>query len=294
MPSVILLCSLITPLALAVGSGSLAVSIVPRTQQSVPQGAQRVPVLTIRLAASCAASVPVSAVTVRHSGLGSVADFLRVYVMDGEKRISATHAVPEKDALRIRLRAYALTACASRDLNVFADMASDAAAGGEHRFDLVTVDAKGSVEYSAQSSSSPASLRVTPSSTQFSVRIEFRPVLTPVYWGTDRIVARLLVSGGASADQEVTAMTFTNDGSARNADMQNLYMETSGHQQLSEPVPQMDGRTVRIVFDPPLKLPRNAAKLLHLRADVRASSSHTIEWTIDEPSDVEARTAGRR
>jgi hypothetical protein len=118
--------------------------------------------------------------------------------------------------------------------------------------------------------------------------------LTPVYWGTDRIVARLLLSGGSSADQEVTAITFTNDGSAHDADMQNIYMETSSHQQLSEPVAQMDGRTVRIVFDPPLKLQRNAAKLLHLRADVRASASHTIEWTIDEPSDVEARTAGRR
>lgn len=271
---------------------SVSVTVVPMgVQGSIPQGAQRVTVLTLRLQATCDADVPVTAVTVRHAGLGSVQDFLRVYVLDGYTRVSATATVPARDPLSLRLRHIIVPACGTKTLTLSADFASDALSGGEHRFDLVRVDARGDVQVGS-SSSSAANLRVTPHANQSSVELGFRPVLTDVSYGAHRIVSRMLVTGKVR-DQELLSITFTNDGSASNADLQNLFLETSSQDSLSNPVAQMDGRIVRITFSPPFLLRRNQAVMLQLRADVRASRTQTIQWTIEDPTDVVARELRR-
>jgi len=278
---------LVVPAAAA--APTLSVTVAVPVRQSVPQGAQRVPILTLLLAAPCGADRTVSSLTLRHAGLGAASDILRVYAMDGLKRISRTRSVPQRDPLVLRLSSVVVPSCGERTVSLFADFSRTAASGGEHRFSLTAVDAGGDATITeAPASATMPALNVTPHAGQPSVTAEMKPVLTSVSYGADRIVARLLLTGGKTADQRILAVTFTNDGSARNTDLRNLYLETASRTRLSIAAPQMDGKTVRLTLDPPLALGRNEVKLLQLRADVRASRTRTIQWTVEEPSDVEA------
>ena len=267
---------------------ALSVTILPLPAASaIPQGAQRVAVLNLRLQASCTAPVTISSLSITHSGLGAASDILRIYAFDGTIRRSRSVSVSSKDAMTLRLQNVTVPVCGTVTLIVDADFSRTAQSGGEHRFDLKALDANATVTI-GHIGASRSSQSVTPSANQATVTAEFRPVITDVSYGADKIVARLILTGGKDADQRVLSVTFTNDGSARNADLQNLYLETNGHARLTPSVAHMDGRTVTLMFDPPLLLSRNQSIFVQLRADVRASRTHTIQWLIEEPSDIQA------
>jgi hypothetical protein len=266
---------------------SLFVTVTPVDRGSVPLGAQRIPVSALHLQASCTGDVHISSLTVKHAGLGNASDILRVYVMQDGKRISRALSVSAKNSVMLRINT-TVAACKTSDVGLFMDLSKTAEAGSEHRFDVLSLQADGSVVLQKGTSAPP--LRVTPSSPEPSLQVDFRPVLTDVSYGDGRILARVLLTG-TQADQRILSITFTNDGSAAKSDLQNLYLETADRTRLSKPVPQMDGKTVHIDLVPPLILGRGESKLLYLRGDVRASRTHTIEWTIDLPSDISTELA---
>lgn len=276
---------------------TLTVSSAPNASvESIPQGAQRVPFLTLRLQASCDAPIAVSSLTLRHAGRGNATDILRAYASIGGTRWSRAVSVPARNPFTLRLRSVVVPACGEASIIVLADLSSSAQASGEHRFDVLSVGTQSGVaiQTSSSASSSPAALRVTPHATTPDVTSEFRSVLTSKEYGTARVVARFLLKGGRASDQNVLSITFTNDGSARNGDLQRLYLESSSQQRLSVPLAQMEGDTARITLTPPLPLRRNQSVLLQLRADVRASRTRTIDFVIEEPSDIELEEAGGR
>jgi hypothetical protein len=260
----------------------------------VPQGASRVPLLTVRLQAPCGRDIPVTALTIKHGGLGATSDFLRIYAMEGSDRKSAAQPLPSRGDLRLRLRNVTVPACGMTTLALLGDLSTTAQASGEHVFTVTgAATATGSVTVTTTANAASL-LRVAPKANQPSVTIEFKPILTSVYYGDARIVSRFLIKGGKTTDQVVQSITFTNDGSARDTDLRNLYVETSSRSRLTDIVPQLDGKMLRVTFSPPLSLSRNEEKMLQLRADVRASYTRTIDFTIDEPSDVEATEARGR
>lgn len=284
------LIALLAPLSAGAISPTLTVTPqTPAISGSVPQGAQRVPMLTVKMQASCAADIPVTSLTLMHGGLGDAADILRVYALSGIQRVTRVASVSARNPTILRLPAsFSVPACQSTTLTIVTDFSGGAATGGEHRLDLVSVVAAATTTILPSAATPRLPLSVTPHPSQPTITADFRPVTETQYYGANRLVARLLLTAGAGADQQISAITFFNDGTARDSDMQNLYLETASHVRVSDVAAHMDGRTVRITLNPPLLLERNDSKLLNLRADIRASRTHTIRWTIESPSDIEA------
>lgn len=293
-----LLSSLLVPasaLAALPGPPALTATVSVPAQGSIPQGAQRVSMLTVALQASCASDVAVSSLEVRHGGLGSVRDLSRLYLMEGGRRASRG-AVPNDQApTMLRLRGFTVDACGTRILTVAADFSASAAAAGEHRLTLeeVSADAPARAIAAAASSSSVPRATITPGASA-ELSIEFLPVRTSVTYGANRTLARLRLENDGRRAQSVLAITFTNDGSARDADLQNLALYNSAGERISATAEVLDGSILRLELDPALHLESRDEKVLELRGDVRASRKRTIEFTIEEPSDVEAVEARTR
>jgi len=275
-------------IAAAVLSSALSVTQTPTTIGSVPVGGSRIPMLTLTLQASCAAPVSIRTLTVHHKGMGATDDIERVYLLEGTTRISRA-AVLQRTTGEAILRPSKLTidACTTRTLQVAMDLSADAHAGAEHSIVLNGEDdiqSNGDVSVkTAASASVSAAPKNAGSVTYTEVPLATRNVL----FGKNRSLLRFSLKANTVA-QSVNAITFTNDGSARNTDLQNLALYTSNGQQVSESAISLDDDTVRIVFDPAFTIEKNATHLLTLRGDVTASKRRTIDLSVKEPSDIEA------
>ncbi len=293
----VLLSSLFLPasaLAALPGPPALTVAVVVPPQGSVPQGAQRVSMLTLTLEASCASDVAVAALDVRHGGLGNVRDLARVYLMEGDRRVSRAAVPSDKAATTLRFRSFTVSACESRVITVAADLSPSAAAAGEHRLALEEVRADAPVQIvSVPVVASVPRATVTPA-VAAQISIEFLPVRTSVTYGSNRTLARVRLENDGRRAQSVRAITFTNNGSARDADLQNLALYSSSGERISTSIDALDGSILRVNLDPTLSLESRDEKVLELRGDVRASRKRTIEFTVEEPSDVEVVEARTR
>lgn len=266
---------------------------------SVPLGAQRVVMLSVTLTASCGSDLPVQSLTFSHAGLGSPADIARVYALEGERRISRS-AVPDSrnGEVTIRLRSFVVPSCGTRTISVAVDMKPDAAAGGEHRLtlrhstDVAVASAQAAVRLETQAA--PALTLRTVGPSRGSLSAAFLPNLLPVNYGADRTLARFRLTADGEDDQQVAAMTLVNEGKARDGDLQHLFLADSDRRPLTPFLAALDGDRVRFVFDPPLIIGRNDQRVLVLHGDVRASRRRTIEFALQEESDIESDVVQRR
>jgi hypothetical protein len=296
MSFIALLTGILFTTASAQGTGSLSIVATPITSaQSVVRGAQRVPMLSLAMSASCDAPITLESVTVFHRGRGEADDLSAVYAFRDGKRLSraARFDAREQRAV-IRLRGLRLAPCESTTLLLLADIATDSAAGGEHVVELrraddvsapgatVSIDA-GKAGTSRISAAITGAITVTPLS--LPRRIEY---------GTDRTVLRIKLESDGKSGHLIDAITFTNEGKARNADLKNLWIGNTRGERLSNTVPAMDGEAVRITFEKPLTLAKNDGIVLLLHADALASRTRTIQFSIEEPSDIEARAFSGR
>lgn len=275
-----------------VAAALTATVTVPQLSQSIPQGAQRVPILSVRLTASCKESVRVSALSVEHHGLGSANDIARVYVLQGTKRLSRSAVVPQRDPVELRFAPITVPACGVQDILVAADIAPGAVAGGEHAFILSNVDSTAPVKIVADIR--PAAIPVTAHPSQSTIRAELVQPLGVVSYGKNQMVARVRLNGVGYGKQHVIAITLHNQGSASNADLQQIFLEKGNGERVSEFVRAMDGRDVRIPLLPTFMLSGSDEVLLNVRADRRSSSRRTIRWELEETSDIEVERTGRR
>ena len=214
---------------------------------SVPQGAQRVPLLSARLRASCSTGVSISAITIQHKGLGPVADFLRVYAMIGTQRVSRGFIIPARDPLVLPLLRVGIPSCGFVDLTLYGDLSPNASVGAEHAFSVTHADAAGATVSIGPVNSSAAS-RIIPQVNPPAVVVQLLDTLLPVNYGANQTVLRLSLTGQGGRDQRVAVITLTNEGSATDADLQNLYFETADGKRISSITKQMSGKTVRIIL----------------------------------------------
>ncbi len=284
-----------TALSVLCGLGSAQASLASLDVQvetpaigSVARGAQRVPVAAITLAVPCSSeAVNVTSLTIQRTGLGTSSDIARVYLLSGLNRVTRAYPLPSKnEPLVIAVRGMDMEPCASRSLVLAVDFSAQAQTASEHAFRVTAVDAKDATVNIT--SDARGTLQVGASGTPAVVTAELLPVLTSVTYGRNRTVARMSVAGTAGKDQRITTITLTNNGSASDADLQNLYWVTRTGEKISEVIPQMQGRVARIALDPGLLLEGRDTKLIELRADVRASRKRTIRWELEESADIEA------
>lgn len=287
----LLLFNAVTPAVSATGTLTVDTLSLGATG-SVPRGAQRVPMLRLRLTASCEHDVTLGSLTIQHRGLGRATDIERVYAVSEGVRITRSASVTDDGLAIIRFRARQLPKCTSLTFDVLADIAADAASGGEHRFaleraaDLEVSGATvrlGTVRTTGTTSTAPTS--------DTALSVEFLSLPRTLSYGDGRIVAVLRLTGDDRRDQLIHAIMLTNDGSARGTDLQNLSFVSLSNQELTPVAPAMDDDAIRLTFDPPLRLLRRQKRVIQLQADVRASRKRTVRFTVEEPSDIEAERA---
>jgi len=267
--------------------GSLTISVTPVVGGSVPSGAQRVPVLDIAFTASCDADVPVREITIQRKGMGDYRDIRAVYAMDGLSRISRAHELQRRDGVvTIRLGSLMVPACGTEMITIMADFESDADIAGEHRFVIdkpSNVSAGSSTKRLRQRSERErADLLSVVADQRGKISVTYLPLLRRVTYGPRRQVMRFVLEADGIDDHRILAITLTNEGKARDLDLQNIFLPGT------KVAASLDGDRVRLEFDPPLILRKNQDRLMTLRGSVRASRSRTLKFIIEEPSDIEA------
>lgn len=288
---IILLASL-TPSGVLAAGAELTVQVVPRPTASVPIGAQRVTMLTVRFTATCERDVRVGGLTVHHKALGDFRDVERVYGMAAGKRQtrSAPMNGPEGRAALRWFRGLIVKACETVSMDIVADFSRTAAAAGEHALAIESredVDADAPVRIVVNPAGAP-SVTIPVGAVTGTVTAESLPPPGTLTYGAARTVVRLRLHADSREDQAVSAITFVNTGTARDTDLQNFLLETSGHTILSKTYPALEGDRIRIELNSPLVLRRNDTRLIQLLADIRASRRKTVSFVIQEPSDIEA------
>ncbi len=276
----------VTSLA-AIATPTITATVTVPPAASVPQGAQRVGMLNVSLKASCAADITISSFIVSHSGLGDVHDLSRLYVFNGLQRVSRGAVPSDYAPATLRLRSFTLKACQTTNLVVAADFSPTAAAGGEHRLSLREIVASAPVTIILSTAKTP--LTVTPHVGASTISAVFLPIHTSVLYGSNRTVARLRLTNDGSDTQDITSMTLTNDGSARDSDLQHLTLYSSASETISDTLATLDGSTARLWLTTPLRLEAHEERMIELHADVRASRRKTIDFILEEPSDIESQ-----
>jgi len=279
--------------ALNIASHALTVNVSPSQTSSVPLGAQRVPMQTLVLTASCTADVSVSTVTVTHSGLGASSDIERVYAMEGNRRVSRTASLTNNPATAtLRFGAFVIPKCQHRTVTVVADISPDAASQSEHAIGVRTAsDIKADTsDIALTTGRTVPGARIAPVS-RGDIDVEYLPVLTSTTYGTNRTLLRMRLAARGE-DQVVRSITLTNEGKARNTDLQRLSLGTRDGA-LTNVLPSLSGDLATFTFDPPLRLGRGEDILLFLTGDVRASRKKTIRFVVEEEGDIVSETAGR-
>ncbi len=139
------------------------------------------------------------------------------------------------------------------------------------------------------SRASAAAQTIAPGNTG-QISIEYLPLLTSLSYGQNRTVARLLVTGDPSKDMALDGMTFTDGGSAADADLQHFSFVLQNGGRVSDITAQMAGRTVSMRLTQPLLIRANERGRIDLRADVLAGRRRTVQFVIEESADVQVHT----
>src|SRR3989339_950494 len=114
------------------GGGHLQVEPRQGPLRSVQPGTQRVPLLPLRLTASCTEDVSLESVRAHRRGMGSSRDILALYAMQGSRRLVDGRQLSRSGFAELHFRDFIIPACGTEELLLFADFAQDAAVAGGH------------------------------------------------------------------------------------------------------------------------------------------------------------------
>jgi hypothetical protein len=261
---------------------------VPGASVTVPQGAQRFVVGVLEVTADCGADLALEEVIVRHRGLGDRTELTSVSLFtDGVRRTQARGLDRRADTAVRFLRGVSVPACETRSFEL--QVSLSATAMGEHELQVVRVaTAAGDLQVVGQAGEA---VSVTPHATPVQVSFVSRPITTSLAYGSQRTVARFVLRNDGRRAVEVTALVLTNDGAARDADLQQLQLRTAGGEELSAVLSSLTGDVARFSLMSPLRLEAGAERLLIVRADVRGRRKRTIDFVLADPADVVGREA---
>jgi len=276
----------------AAAESTLAVVAQGISNGSIPQGAQRVPVLKLILDVPCS-DVSLESVTLIHRGLGRLSDIAGVYAMRDGVRISRVSTPASNNGpVILRLTKQELQPCKADTIDIMMDIASTADIGGQHSFiirsssDMEFIGAQASLR-----SIQAVVARIVPEM-QRRVSFEQLSLLARPLYGVNRTVGRfrLEASGNNLVLREIT---LTNAGSARDGDVTNLALYNARGVLVSPIVPMLDDDSVRFTFTSPFAL-QQPSQLFTLRGDIRARRRQTINFSVEESSDVLTQTVRSR
>lgn len=275
----------------ATGKGELQVSVESAPLLgSIPKGATRVEMAVLNISASCESDVTVTGVTVTHFGLGNVSDITAVYLNDGFRRISRAQTFDSRSRKAgLRVTALVVPKCSAVRVKVLFDISRDATVASEHGASIQHA--------SAITSTAKATTLLVTDKTQRTfttardagaVTVNFLPIKGPLRYARYETVARLQVTADPKNDHLLRSVTFKNLGDARDMNLINFTLETRRGEVLSPVAQRMRGLTVTLDFEPTYILERGRTVVFLLKAQINASQSKRIEFTIEEPSDIDS------
>ncbi len=261
----------------------------------VPKGAQRVPMLTIELHNSCSGSAQLNAVMLEHLGLGNVSDIESMAGWIGDKRVTrSVSSFIDRRFITLRFQKVLLRPCETVSIDILVSFSPEAAAEGNHRFmirDAKNIDIQGASV--TLQSTQPKLAKVVAGESAAHVTVVELALPFPLSFGPKRIVSRFRIESDTKKDQLLEAITLTNNGSAKDADLQKLFVENAKGERLSDIASSLDGDKVRFHFSDPFVLKSGSEHLFIVRSDIRSSRRRTIEFTVEDPEDIEIRNVPR-
>lgn len=257
---------------------------------SVARGSSRVPLATLEFIPSCDADVSVESIDLRHTGLGATTDIRSVYLTDGFRRVTRAQRFDAKRSiLTLRfLHPFTLKRCDVQRLSIMMDVSSTATVASEHSIALIPGTIRSSAKTVTIDERQNASTVVTTPFQVGSISLRFLDINGPLRYGRREKVARLQLTADAKQAHLLKKITLTNNGTARDMNLVQFTLEKSDGKNLIAPAMRMHGRTVVLEFSPSFSLDRGQTVVLNLFAEVRARHSDTVQFTLEEPSDVVA------
>lgn len=273
------------------GVGELTVQITNADGiGSVARGASRVPLASLEFIASCDADIAIESIDLRHTGLGATTDIHSVYLTDGLRRVTRAQRFDTKRSI-LTLRfshPFTLKRCDVRRLSVMVDVSSTATVASEHSVALVPGTIRSSAKTVTIDERQNAPTVVTTPFQAGSISLRFLDLNRPLRYGRRERVARLQISADAKQSHLLRKITLTNNGSARDMNLVQFTLEKSDGVNLIAPAMRMHGRTVALEFSPSFPLARGQTVVLNLVAEVRGRHSDTVQFMLEEPSDLVA------
>jgi len=284
----------VTPADLAVTE--LTVEPLPISFDGIPAGATHVKLLPLILHASCEGDVELRYLKLTRRGMGDSTYVTGVYVLDGDTRVTRSGRFSSSgQTVLLGFKNYIVPACKTARLAVAVDLARGTAIGSQF---AIAIESAADIVSTADKLSAPFPLRstsaqsVTPAPVGQLI-VEFRPI-GRVRTVRDDVLAKFSVEARDS-HHLISGITLTNDGSARESDLRNLYLTQMNGRALTSVVTSLtdDAVTLKFMQQYFVRSGQKVSFELHGQA---FTSVKTINFTLEEASDLVAvptRRAGR-
>jgi hypothetical protein len=273
------------------GNGELTVSLDTEGRfGSIAQGASRIPLGILNLSASCDADIHINSIRLQHRGFGDMKDVRGVYLMNGFRRISRARGFDARSRLAdLRIPNLVIPACSAVRFDVLADFQQNATVASEHGIGLLSSsDIQSTAKATVLEEAHLREVVMTTPKKEGTISVNFLSVNSRVSYGHREIVARIQFTADGANDMLLKKMTLRNLGDARDMHLINFTLENRIETVLTTPSQRMKGRYVSLEFSPTYVLERGKTIVLLLKANMKGSRSDTINFTLEEPSDLEA------
>lgn len=273
----------------ATGKGDLQVSVESAPLVgSMPRGATRVEMAVLNMSASCESDVTVTGIEVTHFGLGVTSDISAVYLNDGLRRVSRAHTFDTRSrTASLRVTSLVIPKCSAVRVKVLFDISRDATVASEHGASIASASSVVSTAKSTTLLRTDTTERTfTTAKDAGAITVNFLPIKGPLSYGRRETVARLQLTADSKNDHLLRSVTFKNLGDARDMNLINFTLENRRGDVLSPVAQRMRGLTVKLDFEPTYILERGRTVVFLLKAQINASQSKKIQFTIEEPSDL--------
>lgn len=280
----------------AAAESVLSVEAIPVAVGHIPRGAQRVRLLSFALRADCSGDVRVNSIRIHLYGLGDASLIDGLYLLRGYQRLTRAAKVSSSDqTVLLRPRALTIPACETWRLDVAADFAADVDVGSQYRLEVrspedIATDAS-RVEGRFPLRSADRAPRVTPLPAG-TLTVTFLPLSGTIHAVTEETLARFTIEADHEAHHLLQAITLSNEGTAKGADVRTLYLTRNRGRALTNTAAKLQRDEVTLTFLEPYFLRRGQSVTFELRAK-SFTRDETINFVLKEPSDLQAQSTRR-
>lgn len=266
-------------------AGSLSVSLASDTPASttIPQNAARVGFTKLRLEASSGDAV-IDSIKVRRTGASANANFSEIILLDNAndtqigqaKTLSSNDDTVFNDDITVKSGVMYIT--------VAANMASTLNAAESAAIQVTEIAMKSgtlSASLPIQGNTMTMNATLTIGTATVTAGGLDPSAATQRVGKTDYIFSSFKVAAGAAEDTEVSQITWYQNGTAGDDDVQNLRLIQDGATELGS-VTKPTAKYVTYNLSPKVKIPKGENREFSIKGDIKSGSSRTVDFVIEK------------